>query len=290
MARTFILMAAMTALVMGVGYLLGAQQGMLIAFAIAAATNLYAWWGSDKAVLRRHGASPIAPGDAQGLYAMTEELAQNAGLPTPALYLLDTDQPNAFATGRNPDNAAVAVTRGLLQHMNREEIAGIIAHELAHIKNRDTLLMTVTATLAGAISMLANFAMFFGGQGRDRPMGGIGVLLTMILAPLAAGLIQMAISRTREYEADAEGAAICRQPEWLASALEKLGVLSGRIDNHRAERDPATAHLFIVNPLHAHGYDSLFATHPPIGERIARLRALEVGAQPQRRTQANPWQ
>ena len=238
---------------------------------------------SDKAVLRMHGAREVNERLAPDLYRMTAGLAANANLPMPKLYIIGSDQPNAFATGRNPENAAVAVTEGLLRNMSQEEVAGVVAHELAHIKNRDTLTMTVTATLAGAISLLANFAMFFGG-GRDRPMGIIGVLAMAILAPMAAGLVQMAISRAREYEADREGAEICRNPEWLASALNKLGVLSGRIDNHSAERNPATAHMFIVNPLHVHSYDSLFATHPPIEKRIEELRKMSGRTVPE-----GPW-
>lgn len=207
----------------------------------------------------------------------------------PALYIIETDQPNAFATGRNPENAVVAVTQGLLRNMSREEVAGVVAHELAHIKNRDTLTMTITATLAGAVSMLANFAMFFG-SGRDRPFGFIGMIAMMILAPLAAGMVQMAISRVREYEADAEGAAICGNPEWLASALARLGQLSGRIDNIAAERNPATAHMFIVNPLHMQAVDSLFATHPPIEKRIAELRKLGNGSRQRQPTGGGgPW-
>jgi heat shock protein HtpX len=222
---------------------------------------------------------------------MTEQMAARAGMPMPALYIIETEQPNAFATGRNPQNAAVAVTRGLLRNMSREEVAGVVAHELAHIKNRDTLTMTITATLAGAVSMLANFALFFGGN-RDRPMGLVATLAMMILAPMAAGMVQMAISRVREYEADAEGAAICGNPGWLASALTRLGVLSGRIDNVAAERHPATAHMFIVNPLHMHRVDNLFATHPPIEERVARLRAMAGGAagpRADRQAAAGPW-
>ena len=280
MMRTFILMAVMTALVGGIGILLGGQGGLIIALLIAAGMNAYAFWNSDKAVLRMHGARPVDRNSAPDLYRMTEELARKADLPMPALYVLETEQPNAFATGRNPENSAVAVTRGLLSSMSREEIAGVVAHELAHIKNRDTLTMTVTATLAGAVSMLANFAMFFGG--RDRPMGLIGTLAMMILGPLAAGLVQMAISRAREYEADREGAAICGDPMWLASALNRLGQLSGRIDNHAAERNPATAHMFIVNPLHAHAIDSLFATHPPLERRIAALKEMSGG-------RSGPW-
>ena len=273
MARTFILMAAMTAFVGFIGLMLGGEAGLLIALVIAGGMNFYSYWNSDKAVLRMHGAREVDARSAPDLWRMTEDMAKGADMPMPKLYILETEQPNAFATGRNPENAAVAVTRGLMNNMSREEVAGVVAHELAHIKNRDTLTMTITASLAGAVSMLANFAMFFGG-GRDRPMGLIGTLAMMILAPMAAGMVQMAISRTREYEADAMGAAICGNPSWLASALNRLGVLSGRIDNIQAERNPATAHMFIVNPLHMQAYDSLFATHPPIEKRIARLQEL----------------
>jgi heat shock protein HtpX len=195
--------------------------------------------------------------------------------------VIDTAQPNAFATGRNPDNAAVAVTAGLMRSLTRDELAGVVAHELAHIRNRDTLLMTVTATFAGAISMLANFALFFGGR-RDNPLGLIGTLAMMILAPLAAALVQMAISRTREYEADRVGAEICGQPLALASALERIAGGAARIDNMAAERNPATAHMFIINPLHAHAHDRLFATHPATENRVAALRAMaaEMGQAP----------
>ncbi len=286
MARTFILMAAMTALVGGFGLLLGGKTGLLIALLFAFGMNFYAYWNSDKAVLRMHRAREIDARSAPDIYKITKSLAQAADMPMPKLYILETDQPNAFATGRNPQNAAVAVTRGLLANMSREEVAGVIAHELAHIKNRDTLTMTITATLAGAVSMLANFALIFGG-GRDRPMGLIGTLAMMVLAPLAAGMVQMAISRTREYEADREGAAICGEPTWLASALGRLSQLSGRIDNIAAERNPATAHMFIVNPLHMQAYDSLFATHPPIEKRIAALHRMKRGATP--RNSIGPW-
>lgn len=293
MLRTFMLMAGLTAFVGVVGLMLGGESGLLIALIIAAGMNFFAYWNSDKAVLRMHGARPVDRRSAPELWAMTEKLARNAGIPMPALYVIETDQPNAFATGRNPSNAAVAVTRGLLRHMGREEIAGVIAHELAHIKNRDTLTMTITATLAGAVSTLANFAMFFGG-GRDRPLGLFGTLAMMILAPLAAAMVQMAISRVREYEADAEGAAICGNPDWLASALARLGALSGRIDNITAERHPATAHMFIVNPLHMQAVDSLFATHPPIEKRIAKLRNLNRASvvrrgAPMLQTSTGPW-
>ena len=270
--KTSILMAAMTALFMGVGYLVGGTGGAVIALAVAAAMNVVTWWTSDRIVLRMHNAQPVAPGDRMGLHAMVADLARNAGMPVPNVFLIDTPQPNAFATGRNPDNAAVAVTSGLMRSLTREELAGVIAHELAHIRNHDTAIMTVTATFAGAISMLANFALFFGGS-RER-LGMVGTLLMMVLAPMAAALVQMAISRTREYAADKAGAEICGQPLWLASALEKIAAGAARIDNHTAERNPATAHMFIINPLHAHGHDKLFSTHPDTGNRIAALRAL----------------
>ena len=291
MARTFILMAAMTAFVGGIGLMLGGETGLVIALIIAFGMNFMSYWNSDKMVLRMHGARPVDMHAAPELWQMTEAMAQRAGLPMPALYIIETGQPNAFATGRNPQNAAVAVTRGLLRNMTQEEIAGVVAHELAHIRHRDTLTMTITATLAGAVSMLANFAMFFGG-GRDRPFGLLGTIAMMFLAPLAAGMVQMAISRVREYEADAAGAAICGNPEWLASALSRMAVLSGRIDNIAAERNPATAHMFIVNPLHMQAVDSLFATHPPIETRIARLRALggaPVRQARRRKTNTGPW-
>ena len=286
MAKTFFLMAAMTALLGAVGFLLGGQAGLLIALVFAGGGNALAFWNSDKVVLRMQGAQPLDPRLAPDLFRMTEDLATRAGLPMPALYLIDTEQPNAFATGRNPDNAAVAVTTGLVSAMSREEVAGVIAHELAHIKNRDTLLMTVTATLAGAISLLANFALFFGG--RDRQVGLIGTLALAVLAPLAAAVVQGAISRTREYEADALGAEICGDPDWLAAALKRLGVLSGRIDNIAAERNPAMAHMYVVNPLHMMKHDTLFATHPPIEKRIAALRALS-GEPGQSSGRSGPW-
>ncbi|MDF3382200.1 MULTISPECIES: zinc metalloprotease HtpX [Sulfitobacter] len=284
--KTAMLMAAMTALFMGVGYLIGGSGGALIALVVAAGMNAFTWWNSDRMVLKMHNAQPVSPGDRAGLYAMTAELARNAGLPEPKVYLIDTPQPNAFATGRNPANAAVAVTKGLMQSLSREELAGVIAHELAHIRNHDTAIMTVTATFAGAISMLANFALFFGGA-RER-MGMIGTLMMMFLAPMAAALVQMAISRTREYAADKAGAEICGHPLWLASALEKIALGAARIDNHAAERNPATAHMFIINPLHAHKHDSLFATHPATENRIAALRAMTPDAAPVRTHSARP--
>lgn len=274
--KTALLMAAMTALFMGIGAMIGGAGGAVIALAVAAAMNVFAWWNSDKAVLRMHGAREVDEASAPDLVRMVHGLADRAGMPRPRVYVIETDQPNAFATGRNPANAAVAATTGLLRSLSREEIAGVMAHELAHIRNHDTAIMTVTATFAGAISMLANFALFFGGD-RDRPGGFLGTLALMILAPLAATLVQMAISRSREYEADRVGAEISGQPMALASALERIQGLASRIDNHRAERNPATAHMFIINPLHAHTHDRLFATHPSTANRVAALRTMAAG-------------
>ncbi len=282
--RTAILLAAMTALFLAVGFMIGGEAGMLFAFVLALGMNAFAYWNSDKLVLRMYGARQVDRGSAPALYGIVEQLADNAGLPMPKVYVIDNDQPNAFATGRNPDNAAVAATTGLLRRLSSEETAGVLAHELAHVKNRDTLTMTITATIAGAVGMLANFGLFFGGN-RNNPLGIVGVLLVAILAPLAAALVQMAISRSREYEADWIGAEICGQPLWLASALEKIQAAAGKIDNQPAERNPATAHMFIINPLHAHKADSLFSTHPNTANRVARLRKMagEMGGQPR------PW-
>ena len=273
-ARTFILMAAMTALLMGLGWLFGGQGGAMIALVIAGVGNIWSWWNSDKMVLRQQGAQRIDRANAPELFDMTAQLAERAGLPMPALYVLPTEQPNAFATGRNPENSAVAITQGLLQSMPRDEIAGVIAHELAHIRHRDTLTMTVTATMAGAIAMLGNMMMFTGG--RDGRGGGIGAILAMIFAPLAAGMVQMAISRTREYAADRTAAEITGDPRALASALANIARLAGRSVNVPAERNPASAAMFIINPLGALRLDRLFATHPPTEERIARLQAMAV--------------
>ena len=272
-ARTFVLLAAMTGLFLAVGYMLGGEAGMVIAFLFAAGMNLFAYWNSDRMVLRMYRAQPVERADAPGYYGIVEQLAARAELPMPRVYIIDNPQPNAFATGRNPEHAAVAATTGLLQNLSHEEIAGVMAHELAHIRNRDTLTMTITATIAGAIGMLANFALFFGNN-RNNPLGIVGVLLLMILAPLAAMLVQMAISRAREYEADRIGAEISGHPLWLASALDKLERTARRVDNLAAERNPATAHMFIVNPLHAHSVDSLFSTHPSMENRIRRLREM----------------
>ena len=278
--RTGVLIAALTALFMVVGYFIGGQTGMFIAFLFAAGTNLLAYWNADKMVLSMQGAVEIDPRRAPDLYRMVETLASRAGLPTPRLYVIETAQPNAFATGRNPQNAAVAVSSGLLNTLGSDEVAGVVAHELAHIKNRDTLTMTITATLAGAISMLAQFGLFFGGgNNRDNPLGGIGALLMVFLAPLAAALVQMAVSRTREYEADRDGALISGEPLALASALHKISAISQRTVNVQAERNPAMAHLYIANPLSGARMDSLFATHPAVENRIAALQqiAAEMG-------------
>ncbi|MDH3666710.1 MAG: zinc metalloprotease HtpX [Paracoccaceae bacterium] len=270
--KTMLLLAAMTALFMGVGALIGGTGGALIALVVAIGMNGFAYWNSGTMALRAHRAKQVDAQTAPGLYRVVEGMAVGAGLPMPGVYVIEQPQPNAFATGRNPENAAVAVTTGLVQRLNDEELAGVIAHELAHIKNRDTLTMTVAATVAGAISMLANFGMFFGG-GRERGAAGfIGVLVAAILAPLAAMMIQMMISRTREYSADRLGGEICGNPMWLASALGRIANRRG-LEMESAERNPASAHLFIVNPLSGHRFDSLFTTHPKTENRIAALEA-----------------
>lgn len=272
--RTAILLAGLTGLFMGVGYLIGGAAGATIALVVAAGMNLFAYWNSDRMVLSMHGAEEVDARSAPELYGLVAELARNAQLPMPRVFIMHEDQPNAFATGRNPQNAAVAVTAGLMRNLSREELAGVIAHELAHIKHHDTLLMTITATIAGAISMLAQFGMFFGGNRDNNGPGLIGSLAMMILAPLAAMLVQMAISRTREYAADEMGARIVGQPMWLASALAKIHNAAQQIPNEHAERSPATAHMFIINPLSGQGMDNLFATHPSTENRIAALQQL----------------
>jgi heat shock protein HtpX len=280
--KTAILLAGLTALFMGVGYLIGGASGAMIALVIAAATNIFAYWNSDKMVLSMYGAQQVDARSAPDLVRMVADLAGNAQLPMPKVFIMDNPQPNAFATGRNPENAAVAVTTGLMQQLSREELAGVIAHELAHVKNHDTLLMTITATIAGAVSMLAQFGMFFGGN-RDNNNGGLGVIgsiAMMILAPIAAMLVQMAISRSREYAADDLGARICGQPGWLASALAKIENAAHQVPNYDAERAPATAHMFIINPLTGQGMDNLFATHPSTQNRIAALQQLAATLAP----------
>jgi heat shock protein HtpX len=278
--RTGALLAAMTALFMAVGYFIGGQSGMMIALGVAVVTNLFSYWNSDRMVLAMQHARPIDPRSAPDLHRTVEQLAANAGIPMPRLYVIETDQPNAFATGRNPQNAAVAVSRGLLQVLEPREVAAVVAHELAHIRSRDTLTMTITGTLAGAISMLAQFGLLFGGgNNRNNPLGGIGALLMVFLAPVAAALVQMAISRTREYEADRDGAEISGDPLALASALQKISGYAQRTVNVGAEQNPAMAHLYIFNPLSGGRMDNLFSTHPDVGNRIAQLQRLaqEVG-------------
>ena len=294
--RTAMLLAFMTALFMGVGYLIGGESGMLIAFVVAAGMNVFSYWNSDKMVLRMHHATEVDERNAPEYYAIVRELAARAELPMPKVYIIDNPQPNAFATGRNPQNAAVAATTGLLQSLTPEEVAGVMAHELAHVQNRDTLIMTITATLAGAISMLGNFALFFGGnRNNNNPLGAIGVIVAIIVAPLAAMLVQMAISRTREYAADRRGAEICGDPIWLASALNKIARGVKAVHNPDAERAPATAHMFIINPLSGERMDNLFSTHPNTENRIAALQKMagEFGGgagRPARPAQAQPAQ
>lgn len=295
--RTGMLLAALTALFMGVGYMLGGGAGMALAFLVAAGTNIFAYWNSDKMVLRMYKAQQVDESHSSGAvrrYAqLTRGLAQNANMPEPKIYVIENDQPNAFATGRNPENAAVAATTGLLRILSEEELAGVMAHELAHVKNRDTLTMTITATIAGAITTLANFALFFGG---NRNNGGIiGALAIMILAPMAAGLVQMAISRGREYEADRMGAEICGHPEWLASALAKISNGAARIPNETAERHPETGQLMIINPLSGEGRDNLFSTHPATQNRIDALMEMAKGyggyapSAPEQTSNKGPW-
>jgi heat shock protein HtpX len=282
--RTGLLLAALTGLFVAIGYVIGGASGMVIALGLAVAMNFFAYWNADKMILSMYGAREVDRQSAPGFYGIIEQLAERAGMPMPRVYIIDNEQPNAFATGRNPENAAVAATTGILRTLSSEELAGVMAHELAHVKHRDTLIMTITASLAGAIGMLANFAFLFGGSrdenGHSSPLGWVGILAVMIIAPLTATLVQLAISRGREYEADREGAALCGQPLWLASALAKIQRGAAAIPNYDAERNPATAHLFIVNPLHGHAFDSLFSTHPPVEERIRRLRAMAGAAGP----------
>jgi len=279
--RTAMLLAAMTALFMGVGYLMGGSIGAVIALVIAAATNLFSFWNADRMVLAMHHAREVDENSAPEFVALVKDLAIQAKLPMPRVYVIDTQQPNAFATGRDPNHAAVAASTGLLSMLSRDEIEGVIAHELAHVQARDTLTMTVTATLAGAISMLGNFFMFFSPRDtRDNPVGILGVLFGILVAPFAAMLVQMAISRTREYAADRRGAEISGKPLALASALAKISGAAHRIENRDAEANPASAHLFIVNPLSGARLDNLFSTHPAPENRIAALEAIaaEMGA------------
>jgi heat shock protein HtpX len=285
--RTGILMAAMTGLFLAVGAALGGGTGVVIAFGFALATNLLAYWNSDKMLLSMYGARQVDGGSAPDLYQLVAELAAQAQLPMPKVFITENPQPNAFATGRNPEHAAVCVTSGLLAQVTQEELAGVLAHELGHVKHRDTLTMTITAVIAGAISMLANMVFFMGGsRDRNNPLGFAGVLLVTLLAPIAAVLVQAAISRSREFEADRAGADITGRPLWLASALGQIEHAAQHIENYPADANPATAHMFIINPLHG-GISGLFATHPSTEERIARLKAMAgAGAAP---VQRGPW-
>jgi heat shock protein HtpX len=284
--RTGLLMAALTGLFLAVGLLIGGGAGMAVAFLFAAGGNLFAYWNSDRMVLSLYGARPVDAQSAPDLVHLIAGLARKAGLPMPRVYIVDSPQPNAFATGRNPEHAAVCVTTGLLQRVDREELAGVLAHELSHVKNRDTLTMTLVATIAGAVAMLANFAFFFGGRNRN-PLGLIGMLLVALVAPIAAVLVQTAVSRGREFEADRCGAELSGRPLWLASALERIERSAEVIDNPAADANPATAHMFIINPLHG-GFSGLFSSHPSTEERVARLRvmAAEMGQETKRR---GPW-
>jgi heat shock protein HtpX len=285
--RTGILMAGLTGLFVAVGFLIGGTGGMMIAFLLAAGTNLFAYWNSDKVVLRMYGAREVDERTGPRLVHIVRQLSQAAGLPMPRVCIVENDQPNAFVTGRDPEHAAVCVTTGLMNRVGDEELAGVLAHELGHVKNRDTLTMTITATIAGSVSMLANFALFFGGRGRNNPLGIAGVLLVSILAPIAALLVQATISRTREFEADKAGAEISRHPLWLASALSRIDHAAQMTQNPEADANPATAHMFIINPLSGGGLAGLFASHPPTEERVARLRAMAGDVEPVRA--AGPW-
>ena len=276
--KTAMLLALLTAIFVALGALIGGQTGMVIAFVIALAMNAFSFWNSDKVVLRMYGAHEVDERAAPEYYGLVRELARNAGLPMPRVYIMDNPQPNAFATGRNPEHAAVCASTGLMQALSRDELAGVMAHELTHIKNHDTLIMTVAATIGGAISMLAQymqFGMLFGGGRDDRSgLGMIGALIAIIVAPLAALLVQMAISRSREYAADRGGAMISGHPLWLASALAKIQGYARQIPNEEAERVPATAHMFIINPLSGRGLDNMFSTHPNTENRIAALEEM----------------
>jgi heat shock protein HtpX len=274
--KTAMLMAAIMALFGIVGGMLGGRQGMLMALVFGGAMNVFSYWFSDKMVLKMYNAQEVDETSAPQFYAMVRDLAQRANLPMPRVYIIDEPQPNAFATGRNPEHAAVAATSGILQLLSASELRGVMAHELAHVAHRDILISTVSATMAGAISALANFAMFFGGRGSDgRPANPLATIAVALLAPLAASLIQMAISRAREYEADRGGAEISGDPNALADALGKIQMYAeGRIPLGPAEAHPETAQMMILNPLSGGGIKGLFSTHPPTAERIARLRAL----------------
>ncbi|WP_288093540.1 zinc metalloprotease HtpX [Thiomonas sp.] len=273
--KTAILMAAITALFVVIGSMLGGQKGMILALLFALGMNFFSYWFSDKMVLKMYNAQEVDASSAPQFYAMVQELAQRAGLPMPRVYLIQEDAPNAFATGRNPEHAAVAATTGILRVLSARELRGVMAHELAHVKHRDILISTISATMAGAISALANFAMFFGGRDSEgRPVNPIASIAVAILAPLAASLIQMAISRAREFEADRGGAEISGDPAALAAALQKIEAYARGVPFLAAEEHPATAQMMILNPLHGGGIAKLFSTHPATEERVARLMQM----------------
>ncbi len=273
--KTAILMAAITALFVVIGSMLGGQKGMILALLFALGMNFFSYWFSDKMVLKMYNAQEVDASSAPQFYAMVQELAQRAGLPMPRVYLIQEDAPNAFATGRNPEHAAVAATTGILRVLSARELRGVMAHELAHVKHRDILISTVSATMAGAISALANFAMFFGGRDSEgRPVNPIASIAVALLAPLAASLIQMAISRAREFEADRGGAEISGDPAALAAALQKIEAYARGVPFQAAEAHPATAQMMILNPLHGGGIAKLFSTHPSTEERVARLMQM----------------
>ncbi|HEX5997808.1 MAG TPA: zinc metalloprotease HtpX [Hyphomicrobiaceae bacterium] len=294
-AKTGLLLAVLTGILVAMGGLVGGATGAVIALAVAAAMNLFSLWQSDKMVLRMYGAQEVDERSGGQFYSIVRDLAARAELPMPRVYIMHSPQPNAFATGRNPQNAAVCASTGLLEAMSPQEVAGVMAHELAHVKNYDTLTMAVAATIGGAVSMLAQFlqfgALFGGNRENSSPLGWIGVLVTIIVAPLAAMLVQMAVSRSREYQADRMGGLIAGNPLWLASALRKIEGYAHQIPNEQAEAAPGTAHLFIINPLTGQGIDNLFSTHPNTENRIAELEKLaaEVGATPMSASRASSY-
>ncbi len=276
--RTALLLTAMTLLFVFVGAALGGQNGMMIAFVMAVAMNFFSYFYSDKLVLRMYGAKEVSEAESPWLHQTVRDLSMRAGMPMPKVYIIPTDQPNAFATGRNPSHAAVAVTNGIMRVLNREELAGVLAHEIAHVKNRDILIGTMAATIAGAISMIANMAqwalMFGGGRDDERGVNPVVAVVMMLVAPIAAMLIQMAISRSREYLADKTGAELTHNPESLAQALIKIHNAATMIPMNA---EPATAHMFIISPLSGGGFISLFSTHPPVQKRVEALRSLRFG-------------
>ena len=286
--KTGILVAAMTALFLVVGFLIGGMAGILVALGLSVGLNAYAYWNSDQMALKWHNARVVTRASAPDLFKMVETLSNRANISAPGIYFIDSEQPNAFATGRTPDKAAIAITTGLIDMLSEDELAGVVSHEIAHIKNSDTLVMTITAMLAGAISMLAQYGIYFRGQGG--PAGIAGRIIAILMAPLAATLIQLLVSRTREYEADRLGAELCRNPLWLAAALEKISKASDQIPMPSAEKHPASAHLFVVNPLTGGGMDDLFSTHPKAENRIAALnRFAEEMERYQNLASARSW-